>query len=188
MSLVTDSGTTSITTTPQPSTSTLHSSASTVIVTCRGRRKDQGSSGVTATPVISATHKETVVKGARDHVIAETLSTCGFHDSSSRLKLAEDALTDTCSFIFNDEHSIKLWVDANISTLYRSIITPMSTILNCFKKCTQDIVENLYDLEMSIWTDTAVQAEHNKTTIKFLIGQSSLNFIFGDTVRVNMFL
>lgn len=60
----------------------------------------------------------------------------------------------------------------------------MSTILNRFKQSAQDLVENLYNLTLSIWTDSTVQTNHNKTTVEFLTGNDSINFIFGDQVRV----
>lgn len=85
------------------------------------------------------------------------------------------------------DRGIRLWIDDNVNTLYKSVITPMSTILNRFKKCVQDLVENVYGLDTSIWTDKTVRANHNKTTVDFLTGQGSLNFIFGDIVRVNIF-
>lgn len=85
------------------------------------------------------------------------------------------------------DRGIRLWIDDNVNTLYKSVVTPMSTILNRFKKCAQDLVENVYGLDTSIWTDKTVRANHNKTTVDFLTGQGSLNFIFGDIVRVNIF-
>jgi hypothetical protein len=60
----------------------------------------------------------------------------------------------------------------------------MSTILNRFKQAAQDLVEILYELQLSIWTDLMAQIDHNKSTVNFLTGNDSINYIFGDEVRV----
>ncbi|KAG2074925.1 hypothetical protein BDR04DRAFT_1115384 [Suillus decipiens] len=183
MLLAADSDVTTIATTLQSTTSTLHPPTLTVTATHTGRQQDQGSLDATAMPVISQMQMKTIMKDAKDYVFAKTLNQCGFCDSSSCLTMVWDALADMCSSIIEDNWSINPWIDKNISTLYKTIITPMLTILNWFKKCGQDLVENLYGLEMSIWTDMMIQADHIKTAINFLIRQSSLNFIFGDTLE-----
>jgi hypothetical protein len=60
----------------------------------------------------------------------------------------------------------------------------MSTILNRFKQAAQDLVEILYELQLSIWTDLMAQIDHNKSTVDFLTSNDSINYIFGDEVRV----
>ncbi|KAG2353710.1 hypothetical protein BDR07DRAFT_1382894 [Suillus spraguei] len=135
-------------------------------------------------PVISKTDLKVVTKDAKGYVIAETINICGFHDSTSRMTIAQNALTKACSSVIMEGHLIKLWVDENLPLLYRTVVTPMSIILNRFKQCMQDLVGNLYKLQMSIWTDATVQADHNKSTVDFLTGNNSLNFIFGDIIRI----
>ncbi|KAG0695914.1 hypothetical protein DFH29DRAFT_1005039 [Suillus ampliporus] len=174
--------------TPIATSSTSASSASTITAAHTGRRQGEGQhdslGAATAVPVIDKAQVKIIVKDAKDYVIVETLTTCGFHDSSSRLTVVQATLTDACSSVIAEDHLVKLWTDENISSLYKTIITPMSTLLNRFKQCAQDLVENLYKLRMSIWTDPTVQADHNKSTVEFLIGNNSLNFIFGDPVRM----
>lgn len=60
----------------------------------------------------------------------------------------------------------------------------MSTILNRFKQSAQDLVEILYSLQLSIWTDWTAQINHTKSTVAFLICDDSLNYIFGNSVKV----
>ncbi|KAG0695062.1 hypothetical protein DFH29DRAFT_1005798 [Suillus ampliporus] len=174
--------------TPIATSSTSASSASTITAAHtgrqRGERQHDSLGAAAAVPVIDKAQVKSIVKDAKDYVIVETLTTCGFHDSSSRLTVVQAALTDVCSSVIAEDHLVKLWTDENISSLYKTIITPMSTLLNRFKQCAQDLVENLYKLRMSIWTDLTVQADHNKSTVEFLIGNNSLNFIFGDPVRL----
>ncbi|KAG1860752.1 hypothetical protein F4604DRAFT_1930072 [Suillus subluteus] len=93
--------------TPQSTTSTLQSSASTVTVAHTGR---EGCLGAAVVPVIDKARMKIVVKDAKESVIAETVNTCGFHDSSSRLSVATTALSDACSSIIVQDHLIKLWV------------------------------------------------------------------------------
>ncbi|KAG2139297.1 hypothetical protein DEU56DRAFT_944224 [Suillus clintonianus] len=172
-----DSETTPIATTSQRSTSVR-----------AGRRYSQGDrSGTTTTtvPLIDKNNLKIIMKDAKDAIIKETLNRCGFHDSSSRLSVVQAALTDACSSVIGEEHLIKLWIDENTSGLYKTVITPMSTILNRFKQCAQDLVETLYRLQMSIWADPVVQANHIKSTIDFLTGNNSLNFIFGESVKID---
>ncbi|KAG1836163.1 hypothetical protein DFJ58DRAFT_847107 [Suillus subalutaceus] len=134
-------------------------------------------------PVVDKAQSKIIVKDAKEYVIAETLNTCGFHDSSSRLTVVRTALSSACLSVITEDHSIELWINENLSMLYKTVITPMSTILNRFKHCAQDLVGNLYRLQMSIWTDPAVQANHNKSTVDFFIGNNSLNYIFGDPLE-----
>ncbi|KAG2123150.1 hypothetical protein BD769DRAFT_1389297 [Suillus cothurnatus] len=165
--LVLDSEPTPIATTPHPSTSSTAVRAM----------------GATAVPLINETDSKAIVKDAKNSVIKETLNKNGFHDSSSWLTLVKHALTDACSLIITEDRSIKLWVQDNISKLYKAVITPMSTILNCFKQAAQDLVKILYELQLSIWTDLMAQIDHNKSTVDFLTGNDSINYIFGDEVR-----
>ncbi|KAG2336693.1 hypothetical protein BDR05DRAFT_1005623 [Suillus weaverae] len=137
-----------------------------------------------AVPSISEADSKTIVKDAKNSIIVETLNNCGFHDSSSRSTVVQHALTDACSCIITGDQIIKCWVSDNVSKLYKSVITPMSTILNRFKQSAQDLVENLYNLALSIWTNSTVQMNHNKTTVEFLTGNDSINFIFGNQVRL----
>ncbi|KAG2335942.1 hypothetical protein BDR05DRAFT_953703 [Suillus weaverae] len=99
------------------------------------------------------------------------------------MDMVHEALTEACSFVIDNDHRIRLWIDDNVNMLYKSVIMLMSTILNRFKKCTQDLVKNVYGLDTSIWTNEMVRANHNKMTVDFLIGQGSLNFIFGDILE-----
>ncbi|KAG0705853.1 hypothetical protein DFH29DRAFT_872810 [Suillus ampliporus] len=160
--------------TPIATSSTSASSASTITAARTGRRRGERQhdslGAAAAVPVIDKAQVKSIVKDAKDYVIVKTLTT--------------PPLTDACSSVIAEDHLVKLWTDENISSLYKTIITPMSTLLNRFKQCTQDLVENLYKLRMSIWTDPTVQADHNKSTVEFLIGNNSLNFIFGDPVRL----
>ncbi|KAG2033976.1 hypothetical protein BDR03DRAFT_1013844 [Suillus americanus] len=174
--------------TPQFSTSTLQSSALAVTVSHTGRWQGEGCSGATVVPVIDKVHMKIIVKDVKESVIAETVNTCGFNDSSSHLSVATTALSDACSSIIVQDHLIKLWVSKNISALYKTIITSMSTILNRFKKRVQDLVKNLYELQLMIWTDPIVQVNHNKSTVDFLTGNNRINYIFGGLVRVHIFL
>ncbi|KAG2136890.1 hypothetical protein BD769DRAFT_1385240 [Suillus cothurnatus] len=167
-SLVLDSEPTPIATTPHPSISSTAVRAM----------------GATTVPLINETDSKAIVKDAKNSVIKETLNKNGFHDSSSRLTLVKRALTDACSLIITEDRSIKLWVQDNISKLYKAVITPMSTILNRFKQAAQDLVEILYELQLSIWTDLMAQIDHNKSTVNFLTGNDSINYIFGDEVRL----
>ncbi|KAG2343090.1 hypothetical protein BDR05DRAFT_948490 [Suillus weaverae] len=162
-----------------------------------------------AAPSISEADSKTIVKDAKNSIIVETLNNCGFHNSSSRSTVVQRALTDTCSRIITGDQMIKCWVSDNVSKLYKSVITPMSTILNHFKQSAQDLVENLYNLTLSIWTDSTVQMNHNKTTVELTlkaIAQApvhlssipeteiiratptltihQINFIFGNQVRL----
>ncbi|KAG1738116.1 uncharacterized protein EDB91DRAFT_1082873 [Suillus paluster] len=114
----------------------------------------------------------------------------GHHDSSGATTVpvidkaqCRPALTAACSSFIAEDHLIKPWTDENISSLYKTIITPMSTLLNRFKQCAQDLVDNLYKLRMSIWTDPTARANHNKSTVEFLVGNNSINFIFGDPLE-----
>ncbi|KAG1868250.1 hypothetical protein DFJ58DRAFT_723500 [Suillus subalutaceus] len=134
-------------------------------------------------PVVDKAQSKIIVKDAKEYVITETLNTCGFHDSSSRLTVVRTALSSACLSVITEDHSIELWINENLSMLYKTVITPMSTILNRFKHCAQDLVGNLYRLQMSIWTDPAVQANHNKSTVDFFISNNSLNYIFGDPLE-----
>ncbi|KAG1851629.1 hypothetical protein DFJ58DRAFT_842112 [Suillus subalutaceus] len=165
--------------TPQSITSTLQSSASTVAVAHTGRWQGEGCLGTTIVPVIDKVCMKIVVKDVKESIITETLNTCRLHDSSSHLSVVTTALSDACSSIIVQDHLIKLWVGKNISALYKNIITLMSTILNRFKECTQDLVENLYELQLTIWTYPLVQVNHNKSTVDFLTGNNSINYIFG---------
>ncbi|KAG2031510.1 hypothetical protein BDR03DRAFT_986373 [Suillus americanus] len=160
--------------TTQSSTSTLQSSALAVTVAHTGHQQGKGCSGAAIVPVIDKVYMKIVVKDVKESIIAEMVNTCGFHDSSSRLSVATTVLSDACSSIIMQDHLIKLWVGKNISVLYKTIITPMSMILNCFKKCMQDLVENLYELQLTIWTGPIVQVDHNKSTIDFLTGNNSI--------------
>ncbi|KAG0696526.1 hypothetical protein DFH29DRAFT_879298 [Suillus ampliporus] len=144
---------------------------------------DRSGTTTTTVPLIDKNNLKLITKDAKDTIIKETLNRCGFHDSSSRLSVVQAALTDACSSVIAEEHLIKLWIDENASGLYKTLITPMSTILNHFKQCAQDLVETLYRLQMSIWADATVQANHIKSTINFLTGNDSLNFIFGESVK-----
>ncbi|KIK37441.1 hypothetical protein CY34DRAFT_109084 [Suillus luteus UH-Slu-Lm8-n1] len=137
---------------------------------------------------ISEADLKPIVKDAKNSVIVETLNKCGFYDSSSRLTVVQHTLTNTYSYIITSrsllDQMIKYWVSENISKLYKSAITPMSTILNHFKQSAQDLIENLYNLILSIWTNSMVQTNHNQTTIKFLTSNDSINFIFGNQIRL----
>ncbi|KAG2034237.1 hypothetical protein BDR03DRAFT_1013574 [Suillus americanus] len=145
--------------------------------------RERHSSGATV-PVINKTVLKTIVKDAKNSIIVETLNKCGFHNSSSRLTVVRKALTDACTSIIFETRSIELWVDNNVSELYKTISTPILTILNRFKQCAQDVVEILYKLQISIWTDLTFQINQNKTTVEFLIGNDSINYIFGEPVRL----
>ncbi|KAG2339689.1 hypothetical protein BDR05DRAFT_951015 [Suillus weaverae] len=108
--------------------------------------------------------------------------------ATRRMDVVHEALIEACSFVIDNgtlpvNHGIRLWIDDNMNTLYKSVVMPMSTILNRFKKCVQDLVENVYGLDTSIWTNETVCANHNKMTVDFLIRQGSLNFIFGDILE-----
>lgn len=52
-----------------------------------------------AAPSISEADLKTIVKDAKNSIIVETLNNCGFHDSSSRSTVVQDALTNACSRI-----------------------------------------------------------------------------------------
>ncbi|KAG1805148.1 hypothetical protein EV424DRAFT_284644 [Suillus variegatus] len=138
----------------------------------------------TAGPLVNERDSKTVVKDAKNYVVVETLNKCAFHDSSSRTTVVGRALTDACSLIITEDSLRKLWVEENLSALYKTIITPMSTILNRFKQSAQDLVEILYSLQLSIWTDWTAQINHTKSTVAFLICDDSLNYIFGNSVKV----
>ncbi|KAG1856537.1 hypothetical protein C8R48DRAFT_805877 [Suillus tomentosus] len=139
----------------------------------------------TAGPLVNEKDSKTVVKDAKNYVVVETLNKCAFHDSSSRTTVVGCALTDACSLIITEDSLRKLWVDENLSALYKTVITPMSTILNRFKQSAQDLVEILYSLQLSIWTDLTAQINHTKSTVAFLIRDDSLNYIFGDSVMLD---
>ncbi|KAG2144390.1 uncharacterized protein EDB93DRAFT_1104954 [Suillus bovinus] len=79
----------------------------------------------------------------------------------------------------------KLWVEENLSALYKTVITPMYTILNHFKQSAQDLIEILYSLQLSIWTEWTAQINHTKSTVTFLICDDSLNYIFGNSVKIH---
>ncbi|KAG2753522.1 hypothetical protein P692DRAFT_20816407 [Suillus brevipes Sb2] len=176
-SLAADSDTTPTVTTPNASTSS-------TIATRTSHQQHEPSSDVITKPVVSKTQLKVVVKEAKDYVVSATLNKCGFRDSTGRMDVVHEALTEACSFVIDNDRGIRLWIDDNVNALYKSVVTPMSTILNRFKKCAQDLVENVYGLDTSIWTDETVRANHNKTTVDFLTGQGSLNFIFGDIIRL----
>ncbi|KAG1885316.1 uncharacterized protein F5891DRAFT_1202012 [Suillus fuscotomentosus] len=139
----------------------------------------------TVGPLVNEKDSKTVMKDAKNHVVVETLNKCAFHDSSSRTTVVGRALTDACSLIITKDSLRKLWVDENLSALYKTVITPMSTILNRFKQSAQDLVEILYSLQLSIWTDLTAQINHTKSTVAFLIRDDSLNYIFGDSVMLD---
>ncbi|KAG0704070.1 hypothetical protein DFH29DRAFT_874015 [Suillus ampliporus] len=100
------------------------------------------------------------------------------------LTLATDALIDACSPFIQPDNLLQKWASDNVHVLYKSVITPMSTILNRFKKGAQDVVEFLYKLQVSVWTNSETEAHHKRMTVDFLTGNDSLNFIFGDKVRL----
>ncbi|KAG1852288.1 hypothetical protein DFJ58DRAFT_728619 [Suillus subalutaceus] len=172
----------SLETTPT-ATASQPSISSTVAEDLAATGRERHSSGATV-PVIDKRVLKTVVKDAKNSVIMETLNKCGFHDSSSRLTVVRKALTDACASIIFETRSIELWVDNNVSELYKTISTPISTILNRFKQCAQDVVEMLYKLQISIWTNLTFQINQNKTTVEFLVGNDSINYIFGEPVRL----
>ncbi|KAG2151335.1 hypothetical protein DEU56DRAFT_977359 [Suillus clintonianus] len=159
--VVPDSETTPIATTPRPSTST---------IAATGR-------------LIDDTKSKDIVKEAKTAVITESLNRCAFHDSASRMTVVKHVLTYACSLVITDDCLIKQWVNDNLLKLYKSVVTPMSTVLNRFKQSARDVVENLYNLQLSIWTDEMVQIDHAKSTVDFLTGNDSINFIFGDLIR-----
>ncbi|KAG1888873.1 uncharacterized protein F5891DRAFT_987756 [Suillus fuscotomentosus] len=128
----------------------------------------------TVGPLVNEQDSKTVVKDAKNYVVVETLN--------NQTTVVGRALTDACSLIITKDSLRKLWVDENLSALYKTIITPMSTILNRFKQSVQDLVEILYSLQLSIWTDLTAQINHTKSTVTFLIRDDSLNYIFGNSV------
>ncbi|KAG1878412.1 hypothetical protein C8R48DRAFT_767970 [Suillus tomentosus] len=140
----------------------------------------------TVGPLVNEKDSKTIVKDAKNYIVVETLNKCAFHDSSSRTTVVGHALTDVCSLIITEDSLRKLWVDENLSALYKTVITLMSTILNCFKQSAQDLVEILYSLQLSIWTDLTAQINHTKSTVAFLIRDDSLNYIFGDSVMITI--
>ncbi|KAG1901032.1 uncharacterized protein F5891DRAFT_979916 [Suillus fuscotomentosus] len=131
----------------------------------------------TAGPLVNEKDSKTVVKDAKNYVVVETLN--------NRTTVVGRALTDACSLIITEDSLRKLWVDENLSALYKTVIMPMSTILNRFKQSAQDLVEILYSLQLSIWTDLTAQINHTKSTVTFLIRDDSLNYIFGDSVMLD---
>ncbi|KAG1860047.1 hypothetical protein F4604DRAFT_1684432 [Suillus subluteus] len=172
----------SLETTPT-ATASRPSISSTVAEDLAATGRERHSSGATV-PVIDKTVLKTIVKDAKNSIIMEILNKRGFHDSSSRLTIVRKALTDACTSIIFETRSIELWVDNNVSELYKTISTPISTILNRFKQCAQDVIEILYKLQISIWTDLTFQINQNKTTVEFLVSNDSINYIFGEPVRL----
>ncbi|KAG0696560.1 hypothetical protein DFH29DRAFT_1004469 [Suillus ampliporus] len=165
---------------PQPSTSR----ASAPVPHTTHRRYSEGQNRTAVAPLLDENRTKIVVSDAKVYVIKQTLNNCGFLSSSNRLTLATDALIDACSPFIQPDNLLQKWASDNVHVLYKSVITPMSTILNRFKKGTQDVVEFLYKLQVSVWTDSETEAHHKRTTVDFLTGNDSLNFIFGDKVRL----
>lgn len=94
-SLVADSDTTPTATTPNVSTSS-------TIVTRTSHRQDKPSSDVTTKPVVSKTQLKVVVKEAKGYVVSATLNKCGFQDSTGRMDVVYEALTEACSFVIDN--------------------------------------------------------------------------------------
>jgi hypothetical protein len=102
---VADSEITSITTsssTPWSTTSTLQSSALTVTVTHTGCQQGEECSGATVVPVIGKAHMKIILRDAKDHMVAQTLNMCGFHNSSGCLTVVKTALKDACLSVIKE--------------------------------------------------------------------------------------
>ncbi|KAG1873344.1 hypothetical protein C8R48DRAFT_769784 [Suillus tomentosus] len=125
----------------------------------------------------NAVHKA-VAKAASEIVMRDALNKCCLPTTSEKQATARQALLDSCHV------STKDWAVQNLGALYKTVTVPVTDLLSSFGSVARGVVQRAYGLRMSVWSEED-EAAHKRMIIPDLVDETTLTFIYGDTLSLN---